>query len=246
VEHYRPVIPALVSLVSLQALDSAADQARRRISELPAAEQALDAKIAAATAQLETARGRLQESQNARRALEKDVAVIDGRLARFDDHKAAVKTNQEYTALLHEIATAKSEKDAIEDRILVLMEQSDQVASEVKADEAALAEAKRDGETARKALTAERQSLEDEVRRLMADRRAKMQSTDAKTLATYEQLLKNRRGIAVAQMIGETCAACHVRLRPHVVQLVRRNEEIVQCESCQRILFYQAPVQAGN
>ena len=53
----------------------------------------------------------------ARRALEKDVAVVDARLSKFEDHKAAVKTNQEYTALLHEIATAKSEKDAVEEHL---------------------------------------------------------------------------------------------------------------------------------
>jgi predicted nucleic acid-binding Zn-ribbon protein len=58
----------------------------------------------------------------------------------------------------------------------------------------------------------------------------------------YEQLLKGRRGIAMARMDGELCSACHVRLRPHVTQQVRRNDAIVQCESCQRILYYIAPV----
>jgi predicted nucleic acid-binding Zn-ribbon protein len=31
-----------------------------------------------------------------------------------------------------------------------------------------------------------------------------------------------------------------VRLRPQVAQVVRRNEDVVQCESCQRILYYRA------
>jgi len=241
VEHYRAVVPALASLIALQEVDTAADQARRRLAELPAAEQAIEARIAAATAALETARARLQDSQQARRALEKDVAVIDTRLSRFDDHRAAVKTNQEYTALLHEIATAKAEKDAVEDRILVLMEQADVLTTGLKADEAALAQANRDGEAERKALGEERTRLEGELRRLTGVRLLNTASTDPRVLATYEQLLKNRRGIAVARLVGETCAACHVRLRPHVAQLVRRNEEIVQCESCQRILYYQAP-----
>ena len=59
----------------------------------------------------------------------------------------------------------------------------------------------------------------------------------------YDQILKSRRGLAVVQMIGETCTACHVRLRPQVAQVVRRNEDIVQCESCQRILYYMADQQ---
>ena len=67
----------------------------------------------------------------------------------------------------------------------------------------------------------------------------------APLLARYEQLLKQRRGLAVARMNSEMCAACHVRLRPHVTQQIRRNDEIVACESCQRILYYVEPT-AGS
>src|SRR5262245_47438669 len=88
----------LAALIALQALDSAADTARRRLAELPAAEQALAARQADATAAVEAGKARLAENNTVRRQLEKDVASVDVRLARFDDHKAAVKTNQEYTA----------------------------------------------------------------------------------------------------------------------------------------------------
>jgi predicted nucleic acid-binding Zn-ribbon protein len=44
--------------------------------------------------------------------------------------------------------------------------------------------------------------------------------------------------VAVAAIEGELCTACHVRLRPAMVQLVRRNDDIVTCDSCQRILYY--------
>ena len=47
-------------------------------------------------------------------------------------------------------------------------------------------------------------------------------------------------------MTGELCEACHVRLRPHVTQQIRRNDSIVQCESCQRILYYVAPAAAAS
>jgi predicted nucleic acid-binding Zn-ribbon protein len=57
-------------------------------------------------------------------------------------------------------------------------------------------------------------------------------------LAKYEQLLKQRRMLAVAHVAGELCSACHVRLRPAVLQQIRRNEEMIQCDSCQRILYF--------
>jgi predicted nucleic acid-binding Zn-ribbon protein len=229
--------PVLETLVTLQSLDSASDAARKRVAELPAAEQAIALRVTEATEHVERAKTRAADNQQQRRALEKDAALVDTRLARFDDHKAAVKTNQEYKALLHEIETAKGEKDAIEERILVLLMDADAIAAELKQAETGRADAVREGEQTRAALTAERASLESELRRLGDERQRAAKGVDAALLAKYDQLLKQRRGLAVVAMTGETCSACQLRQRPHVAQMVRRGDAVVQCESCQRILY---------
>ena len=235
------MLQALTSLIALQTLDSAADAARRRLADFPAAEQELAAKVAAAGAEVEAAKAAAAANQTSRRALEKDVAAVDARLAKFDDHKAAVKTNQEYTALLHEISTAKADKDAIEEKILVLMDEADGLAAALKRAEAALVVVKKESDAARAAMDQERAGLDRELARLAAERTRETSGVEPPILAKYEQLLKGRRGIAVARMDGEICTACHVRLRPHVTQQVRRNDSIVQCDSCQRILYAVAP-----
>ena len=233
--------PALAALIALQALDTAADTARKRLADLPAAEQAIADALATARAASDAVKAGLQENQAARRALEKDIAVVDSRLEKFDSHKAAVKTNHEYTALLHEIATAKSEKEAIEERLLVLMEAADGLAAELKAAEAAFKVEQTKAEQARAALVVERTALEAELARLAHERTQEARGVEPPVLAKYDQLLKQRRGIAVARMNGEICGACHVRLRPHVTQQVRRNDSIVQCDSCQRMLYFEPP-----
>ncbi len=240
------MITALSALIDLQLLDSAAEASRRRLTDLPAAEQEIDSGIAAAGARVDAANAQLQENQAARRALEKDVAAVDSRLSRFEDHKAAVKTNQEYTALLHEIATARKDKEGIEDRILALMEEGEGFTADRVAAEAALAGARREGDAARARFAAERSTLEAELARLGDQRTMQRSKIEPRALAVYDQLLKGRRGIAVARMEGEICVACHVRLRPHIAQVVRRNDEIVQCESCQRILYYEPPAPSAE
>ena len=238
------MLPALASLIALQKLDSAAATALTRIEEFPAVEQALAEAIAEAETAVETAKAQLAANHDARRALEKDVAGVDTRLARFEDHKAAVKTNHEFTALLHEIETAKAEKDAIEEKILVLMEEDDGQSAEVTEREAARTKAERDADAARAQLAEEQTTLEAELIRLTGARKGELADVDTTVLARYDQLMDQRKGIAVAEIIGETCAACQMRLRPHVVQMIRRNDEIVQCESCQRILHYEPPADA--
>jgi len=234
--------PTLTALVVLQQLDTAAESARRRLSEIPSAEQELDNRVAAAAAAAEASKASLTANQHARRELEKQVAQVDARLARFEEHKAAVKTNQEFTALLHEIGTAKADKDALEDQILILLEAADGIAADVKAAEAALVDAKRDGVSARNALGTERRHLDAELAKLGGERARAAADVAAPVLAKYDQLLKQRRMIAVAQINGEMCTACHVRLRPAIAQQVRRNDSILQCDSCQRILYYVAKV----
>ncbi|MEO8480692.1 MAG: C4-type zinc ribbon domain-containing protein [Acidobacteriota bacterium] len=240
------MLQALQTLIALQALDTAAENARRRLAELPAAEQAIDRKIAGAQAVVDTARTAHAENQRQRRELEKQVAAVDARLARFDDHKAAVKTNHEYTALLHEIATAKSEKDGIEEQILVLMEDADGLQASVKDTERVVATVTQDGQAARTALVSERRTLETDLARLAEEKAQTSASVDKAILARYEQLLKQRKMVAVAEMQGELCTACHVRLRPAVTQQVRRNSDLVACDSCQRILYFRpAPADAA-
>lgn len=235
------VIPALEALIALQALDSAAAAARERIDTIPAEIEALDNTVREATEQVDAAQARLAANQAERRELEKKVAAVDTRLARSEDHKAAVKTNTEFTALLREIDTGRAEKDALEEQILIHMEAADGITAEVAAARAAVADAEHEASGARRDLEAEAERLRAELARLEADRTRAVTGLDAAVLTRYEQMLKARRGVAVAAMTGEICSACHVRLRPHFVQQVRRNDSIVQCESCQRVLYFEPP-----
>ena len=233
--------PALTSLVALQSLDSASDAQRKRLTEIPGVEQALAASLAASQRAVEASKAQLQDNNNQRRTLEKEVAGVDARLSRFDDHKAAVKTNQEYTALLHEISVAKAEKDRLEEQLLELMELADAITADVKSAEKALADEDRRVAGEKAVLADERGHIDAELARLAAERKTSAAGVEARTLALYEQLLKGRKGLAVARMTGEICEACHVRLRPHVTQQIRRNDSVVQCDSCQRILYFVAP-----
>jgi predicted nucleic acid-binding Zn-ribbon protein len=240
------MLEALSSLVALQALDTAADAARKRINEIPAAERALDAAIAAAQTVVDSARATAKGNADARRALEKDAAAIDARMAKFEDHKAAVKTNQEFQALNHEIEVAVAAKSALEDQIIALLDEADTLDKILKDAEAVLAERRKDADAERAFLRGDRAAQESELTRLSAARVPAAAAVPAPVLAKYDQLLKGRKGVAVAAMVGGLCTACHVRLRPNVEQQVRKGDTIVNCDSCQRILYYVAPIQENG
>ena len=60
-------------------------------------------------------------------------------------------------------------------------------------------------------------------------------------LATFETVFRARKGQALARLTDGLCEACRVRLRPHLNNLVRQGDQIIQCESCQRILYFIPP-----
>ena len=122
----------LERLIALQRLDTASHDATRRLAEEPERIKALDARIETAKHRVAAAKEQLAANQSARREIEKDVAVHQGRLSKFREQAMAVKTNQEYHAIQHEIAFAQTEIKTREDRILELMVQADDLTASVK------------------------------------------------------------------------------------------------------------------
>jgi predicted nucleic acid-binding Zn-ribbon protein len=228
----------LERLIALQKLDSAAHDAARRLAEEPERQRAFDARLEAIHQLVAGAKERLAASQNARRAIEKDVAVHQGRLSKFRDQLMEVKTNVEYQAMQKEIGFAQTEIRTLEDRILERMLEADELTIEVKRAEAELAAVQQAVERDRAALAAELASVKAEQGQMATARAALVASLDAQLLATYDRVSKRRNGIAVAEARDGVCTICHVRLRPQVFNNVRRNEDITQCDSCQRILYF--------
>src|SRR6266550_4348064 len=122
----------LERIIALQKLVSAAHDAERRLADEPEREKALDARLEAARQRVATAKERLAENQNARRTVEKDVAVHQGRLSKFREQAMAVKTNQEYHAIQHEMAFAQGEIKTLEDKVLEFMLEADEWTAAVK------------------------------------------------------------------------------------------------------------------
>jgi predicted nucleic acid-binding Zn-ribbon protein len=228
----------LERLIALQKLDTATHDAERRLAEEPERLKALEAQLETASHQVATTRERLTENQNARRAIEKDVAVQQGRLSKFREQAMAVKTNQEYHAVQHEMAFAQAEIKTLEDKILELMVDADDLTAAVKRAETSLTTNQKTVEADKKALIVEQAELKQQLEHLHAERATLVVALDPKALALFELVSRRRNGIAVAEARDGICTICHVRLRPQVFNTILRNEDILQCDTCQRILYF--------
>jgi predicted nucleic acid-binding Zn-ribbon protein len=228
----------LTRLIRLQQLESAAEEARRKISDHPARSQALDERLQGARDVVAGIKARLATAADKRRAEEKEVTGVQTRLAKYKDQLLEVKTNREYTAMLHEIEAAQNDIRAREDRILEVMMETDELTASLKKSEAELKAAEKEIAAERAVLETEQAGLQAEIDKTTAERKRLVADIDRHVLAIFETTAKGRKGVAVAEAKDGLCTICHVRLRPQVFNEVRKNESIIQCDSCRRILYF--------
>lgn len=240
------MLPDLEYLIHLQDLDSAAERCRKRIADIPAIQQSLEARSAARAADVQAVKERIAATGATRREIEKEVAAVQTRLSKYKDQLMAVKTNKEYTAMQHEIATAESVVRSHEDRLLDLMEISEKETSDLKAAEAAMKSEQAEIAKQQQALDSEKGTQEAELQRLSAERQQVAAKVSREAMAIYTRVAHGRRGVALAEARDGLCVVCHVRMRPQVFNEVRRNDGLHQCESCTRILYFVPPPAAAS
>lgn len=234
--------PDLERLISLQQLESTIADAKATLALHPQRVEELDARLQDARQAVQVAKDALKANQDARRDLEKELATYQGRLTKFKDQLSAVKTNREYQAMQHEIATAETDVAAVEERVLERMLEADDLAARVARVEADLASQSKVIEAEKKRLAEEMAVLDSTLSRATSSRDALVKDTGAQLIALFEHVAKARKGVAICSATRDgLCSVCHVRLRPPVFQQVRLNDHVVQCESCQRVLYWVPP-----
>jgi uncharacterized protein len=227
-------------LIELQQLETAAEGARRLVAATPQRIAGLDAQLAAADAALAAAREQKVQSETERRTLEKDLAAIRARRSKFLDQTIEVKTNREYHALQHEIQMADDEIKRLEDRILENMLALDDTNAVIAEAEAARTEAEGAVTAQKQTLEIERKHAEGSLAEIARQREAVAARISPQAYAIFDTVSRGRKSPAVAAVVNGLCSVCHVRIRPQIDQDVRRREQIVQCESCTRILYHPA------
>jgi uncharacterized protein len=227
----------------LQSLDLKIAELEREVATLPKhiaqIEKALDAHLR----RLEADRAALAANQKERKQLEDDVKVENQKISKLRDQMLSAKTNEQYRAFQNEITFCETAIRKAEDRTLELMGESEPLDANVKKAEAALKEEKQHVE-AEKAQARERTAADQkQLDALKAERAQLVAGMKKPAYSAYERIRKKWHGSsAVAEVTEGRCTACQIQLRPQFFQDLRHSDQLMFCESCGRILYYNPPV----
>jgi uncharacterized protein len=232
--------PDLTKLIDLQTTDSQIKRIDAALHAIPHSRTELDAALATEAALLNTARERLAAAQKRRRENEGALQDLEIRRSRYKSQLMEVKTNKEYQAMLHEIEGVEREIRSIEDRILEDMEAAEGLSTALIHEQQTLAEAEIRHKQTVGELEAQSRALEEERQRWQRERDALAATLPTELLERYERVA-HLRGIAVAEARDGACQQCRMLLRPQMYVELKRNDQVVQCPSCSRVLYYVPP-----
>jgi predicted nucleic acid-binding Zn-ribbon protein len=227
----------LQNLMEVQVADKEILRLKEEIAALPKRVAVIEQKLAATKAKLEKAKATAKADETAKKKYETAIVDVQSKISKYRDQSLAVKTNDQYKALMQEIQFAEQEIRSNEDKILELMLNAEARDKDVKAAEAELkaetAEIEKEKEQARQ------RTAEDE--KLLAEwngKRDKLRSrVGADILRHYERVMKFR-GSGISEVKDQKCTACQVMLRPQTYNEVRTGQKVIECESCQRLLYF--------
>jgi hypothetical protein len=239
------MIPDLDGLIRLQSVESDLRRTDGDLARIPAQKAELEARLSAERGRLDALKGSLDTSQKTRKREEGALQDLEGKRSKYKGQLMEVKTNKEYTAMLHEIEGVERDIRSREDQILTEMESAETLAGDLKKEEEVFRkeEARHKQDVA--ALEGQHRELTARRERLAAERE-QVAGTISPDVRELFQRVAKLRGVAVASARDGRCQECHLLLRLQMYSELKRNDAITQCPQCNRILYYEppAPVEA--
>ncbi len=231
--------PDLRNLIALQDLELNITGLQKQTSEIPGKIQNLENELTRIREEYESEVLHSKELSNQRRTLEGEVELLQTKLSRFKDQLMTVKTNKEYTAMLHEIKTAEDQIRSEEDKILDIMEKTEDMEMHLQGAEQEMKRKSAEIQTEIQKAKDSAPQLESELSRLQEEKSSMETIIESDLLARYRRIAKACKGIALAEAIDELCSACHIRIRPQIYAELLQTDNIYMCDSCSRILFHR-------
>ncbi len=235
------MLPDLKLVIRLQEIDNRLADLDREIAALPKHIAEIEKKLISHERKLEADRAALAANQRDRKKCDTDIQAQEQKISKLKDQMLQAKTNEQYRAFQNEIEFCGNEIRKAEDRILELMAESEPLDKNVKAAEIALKAEKAQVE-AEKAQARERTAVDQAASADLKKERAEIVAGITPAVyQRYTRIAKMRRGIGVAEAVDGRCSVCNMAMRLQFFQDLKKSEEVMSCESCGRILYYNPP-----
>ncbi|MEX0320746.1 MAG: zinc ribbon domain-containing protein [Puniceicoccaceae bacterium] len=233
------VVEWLQNLLILQDRDQRCDGIQRQLDDIPGQIKREETNIAALTAKLAELQKELKSMEVRRLDLEGEVEQAEATIMKYKTQQLQVKKNEEYSALEHEITALKDHISELEDSELVLMEEIDQKSAIFDESKEKIGHDCKTLEAHISLLKENHASFASELDNARDAVTESEATIDSAILQQYKYVKGQvKRPPYVVELDGNRCNGCHLKVSGEVETLARKGKELVRCDSCGRILYF--------
>jgi predicted nucleic acid-binding Zn-ribbon protein len=235
------MLPDIKHAIRLQILDDRVTVLTKEIAALPKHVAVIEKKLEGHIRRLDADKGALAANLKERKKSEADIQTHEQKISKLKGQMMDAKNNEQYHAFQHEIDFCQQEIGRAEERILVLLGESEPLEKNVKAAEVALAGEKKDVDAEKKLVQERTAKDRQEIAALGQDRLQIVPQMTPKVASEYERIRKGRLGVAIAEAVNGRCSKCNIMLRHQFLQELKLSQSVMVCESCRRMLYVNEP-----
>jgi len=232
--------PEIEQLLAIQEKDQRIRGLQAELAALPEEKRQKESQLKAAFDRLEASKSRVKEIEVQKKQLQMEAQGKRDTIIKYRQQQLQTRKNEEFQALTHEIEAAERAISDIEDRELLLMEETETLKPQIAAADKIYVEDKARIDTLIAALAEKQGNLGSRIEALKSDRVGLVSGVDEDVLDRYERLFRNKEGMAVVALEHEVCMGCHMRVTTQTVVQVKGEKEAVNCPQCGRILYIPA------
>ncbi len=235
--------PGYDQLLIVQEFDTALDQLRHRHAHHPLRSDLseLEATLATQRSELDLVGAELIEVERQRKRIDDDVESIRERRADIEKrlYDGSVTATKDLLALQEESQHLGERQTAFEDDELEVMEQLEGIQGVLDAKSSVYEQTQQAITATQTELDIALEDVDSQVAANITDRTEAVASVPAELLTRYEQLRADMGGIAVAQLVANSCTGCHLSLPAVAADRMKHlpDDAVVTCDSCGRILI---------
>ena len=226
-------------LWELQKIDLLLKTIKEERDRYPKEMKKLDENQVIEKERIQKEREKIESLEKERRRKEGNLNLEQEKIKRAEGRMFEVKTNKEYQALLSEIEAIKEADSREEEEILQVMDEIDELKKDLSRREKEMAITMEKIE-AEKIKIQEGMARGDAVWKKQLERREVLsKQIESKLFKLYNTLKEKRQGIGVVSAKQETCQGCFVNVPPQMFIEVQKNNSLIRCPNCNRILYWE-------
>jgi predicted nucleic acid-binding Zn-ribbon protein len=234
----------LEQLIALQNVDTGIRRLQSELESIPRRRAEIESEFDQRAFEFKALQQTGATARETRAVLDRELAEQRTRMEKAERDLMSSTNSKVYEASLRERDAAKKHISELETKVLEQMEAAETAENSLAEREPEFARMRAEHEERLRAFEEQTRAWTEELESRRRERERMFASLPAGVKSTYQRIVARiRDGVAMAEARNGSCSACFMSLRPQLMSQIRRGDEIIICDNCNRILYYQPTTQ---